>query len=89
VGAEESLDMDIVRSDVRAGDRYLLCSDGIGRVLDADVLRQLLLTLEPAACCAALLTESIAKGGTDNMTAVVVECSVQEAPREQRGPNFQ
>ena len=79
VGAEDSLDLDIVRSDVRAGDRYLLCSDGIGRVLDADVLRQLVDTLEPEQCCAALIAQSIAQGGTDNMTAVVVDCSAPES----------
>jgi type VI secretion system protein ImpM len=74
VGAEDSLDLDIVRSDVRVADRYLLCSDGIGRVLDPGDLRQLLQTLAPAACCAQLIAQSISQGGTDNLTAVVVDC---------------
>lgn len=75
VGAEDSLELDIVRSDVRAADRYLLCSDGIGRVLDTGVMRQLLQTLDPAACCAQLIAQSIAQGGTDNLTAVIVDCA--------------
>jgi type VI secretion system protein ImpM len=74
VGAEDSLDLDIVRSDVRPADRYLLCSDGIGRVLDTGVMRQLLQTLDAAACCSQLVAQSIAQGGTDNLTAVIVDC---------------
>jgi serine/threonine protein phosphatase PrpC len=75
VGAEDSLDLDIVRSDVRTADRYLLCSDGIGRVLDTGVMRQLLQTLHAAACCSQLIAQSIAQGGTDNLTAVIVDCA--------------
>lgn len=81
VGGEDSLDLEIVRSDVRPGDRYMLCSDGIGRVLDADVLRQLLQTLEPAACCSQLIAQSVAQGGTDNMTAIIVDCATPGTDR--------
>ena len=77
-GAEASLDLDVVRSDVRAGDRFVLCSDGIGRVLDGEVLGELVQTAQLAACCQALVAQSIAQGGTDNMTAIVVQCSAQE-----------
>jgi type VI secretion system protein ImpM len=80
VGAEDSLDLDIVRSDVRAADRYLLCSDGIGRVLDTGVMRQLLQTLDAAACCSQLIAQSIAQGGTDNLTAVIVDCAAAPVP---------
>jgi serine/threonine protein phosphatase PrpC len=75
VGAEDSLDLDIVRSDVRPADRYLLCSDGVGRVLDTGVMRELLQTLDAAACCSQLIAQSIAQGGTDNLTAVIVDCA--------------
>ena len=78
VGAEDLLEPDVVRSDVRADDRFLLCSDGIGRVLDAGALRQLLQTLEPVECCSQLIAKSIAQGGTDNMTAVVVDCMARD-----------
>jgi serine/threonine protein phosphatase PrpC len=75
VGAEDSLELDVVRSDVRAADRYLLCSDGVGRVLDIGVMRQLLQTLNASECCAQLIAQSIAQGGTDNLTAVIVDCT--------------
>jgi type VI secretion system protein ImpM len=80
VGAEDSLDLDIVRSDVRVSDRYMLCSDGVGRVLDPGDLRQLLQTLAPTECCSQLISRSIEQGGTDNLTAVVVDCAGEGAP---------
>jgi type VI secretion system protein ImpM len=78
VGAEDRLELDVVRSDVRAADRYMLCSDGVGRVLDADVMRQLLQTQSASECCAQLISKSIAQGGTDNATAIVVDCAAAD-----------
>jgi type VI secretion system protein ImpM len=75
VGPEESLVLDVVRSDVRGDDRFLLCSDGIGRVLDVATLGQILSTGTPGTCCAELVAQSIAQGGTDNLTAIVVDCA--------------
>ena len=75
VGGEDTLLPDVVRSDVRPGDRFLLCSDGIGRVLDIARLGQILKDPAPTACCADLVSQSIAAGGTDNLTAVIVDCS--------------
>jgi type VI secretion system protein ImpM len=77
VGAEDHLELDVVRSDVRDADRYMLCSDGICRVLDPGVLRELLQTLAPAPCCKQLIAQSIAQGGTDNLTAVIVDCTAE------------
>jgi type VI secretion system ImpM family protein len=82
VGAEDTLELDIVRSDVRAQDRYMLCSDGIGRVLNPVDLRRLLQTLDPAACCSELIAQSILQGGSDNMTAVVIDCTAPDAQAE-------
>jgi type VI secretion system protein ImpM len=79
VGGEDTLVPDVVRSDVRPGDRFLLCSDGIARVLDITRLGEILQTLAPLACCGELIAQSIAGGGTDNLTAVVVDCAAAAA----------
>lgn len=76
VGAEEELEPEIVRSEVHPNDRYLLCSDGVGRVLDLPRLTRILQAGDPATACAELLKQSFAAGGTDNATAVVVDCRV-------------
>jgi len=74
IGAEDELVPDIVRSEVCLNDRFVLCSDGVARVLDIPALGKILHTAEPAACCAELIRQAIAGGGTDNATAIVVDC---------------
>jgi type VI secretion system protein ImpM len=74
IGAEEEVVPDIMRSEVRVNDRLVLCSDGVGRVLDIAALGKILQTADPAACCAELIQHAIAGGGTDNATAIVVDC---------------
>jgi protein phosphatase len=55
------------------GDRLLLCTDGVHGVVDdgslADVLRNV---PEPQAAAVACMERAIARGGTDNVTAVVI-----------------
>jgi type VI secretion system protein ImpM len=75
IGAEDELVPDILRSEVKANDRFLLCSDGVGRILDAAALGKILATNDRAACCALLIQQAFAGGGTDNATAVVVDCA--------------
>lgn len=78
VGGEDSFVPDTLHSDVRAGDRYLLCSDGIYRAVDDATLRQLLQIEVPATCCRELVAKAIALGATDNVTVVVVDCASPE-----------
>jgi serine/threonine protein phosphatase PrpC len=55
----------------RAGDVYLLCSDGLSEVLEPDeIARMLALTAEPA--CRALVDAAYAAGSKDNISAIVV-----------------
>jgi type VI secretion system protein ImpM len=74
VGGEDAFSPDTVRGEVRLGDRFLLCSDGIYRPLDGSVLAQLLLERDPAVCCKELVVQAMKRGGTDNVTALVVDC---------------
>jgi serine/threonine protein phosphatase PrpC len=74
VGGDEALDLEVLRTDARAGDRFLLCSDGLYRVLDvAEILRGLA-AADAAACCSALIARALELGASDNVTVVVVDC---------------
>lgn len=55
----------------RAGDVFLLCSDGLSEVL-APARIAALLALPAAAACHALVDEAFAAGSRDNISAVVV-----------------
>jgi serine/threonine protein phosphatase PrpC len=74
VGGEDAFSPETVRGEVKSGDRILLCSDGIYRPLEGPVLAQLLQAAEPAACSKELVLQAMKRGGTDNVTALVVDC---------------
>jgi type VI secretion system protein ImpM len=74
VGAEDTFSPDTYHGEVRAGDRFLLCSDGVYRVLESAELTQILPTRDPSAASKHLVSQAMAKGSTDNVTALVVDC---------------
>jgi type VI secretion system protein ImpM len=74
VGGEDAFSPETVRGEVRLGDRFLLCSDGIYRPLEGSVLAQLLQAPDPAACSKELVVQAMKRGGTDNVTALIVDC---------------
>lgn len=74
VGGEDAFNPETVRGEVRLGDRFLLCSDGVYRSLDGADLAQLLQTRDPAACSKDLVAQAMKRGSTDNITALVVDC---------------
>jgi type VI secretion system protein ImpM len=78
VGGEDELLPEMVRSDLREGDRLLLCSDGVYRALADDAIAAMLGTGVPAACCKELVTRAMLGGSTDNVTALVVACGVNQ-----------
>jgi serine/threonine protein phosphatase PrpC len=62
---------EVQREAVRAGDVFLLCSDGLSEVLEPDAIATLLAQpAEPA--CRALVDAAYAAGSRDNISAVVV-----------------
>jgi len=80
VGGEDEFMPEAVRGDIREGDRFLLCSDGVHRSLDAAAIGAILQARVPAACCKDLVTQAMARGSTDNVTALVVECGSTQSP---------
>ncbi|MFD8265669.1 MerR family transcriptional regulator [Streptomyces althioticus] len=75
-GADSTPDLRL--HDARAGDRYLLCSDGLSTVVPAeDVLRVLTGTPEPEAAVRELVGLANASGGPDNVSCVVADVVAQ------------
>ncbi|WP_166140817.1 PP2C family protein-serine/threonine phosphatase [Nocardioides ochotonae] len=63
---------DIAGVDVRAGDRLLLCTDGLSDLLD-DAAIAALLPGSAAEAVAALVEAALAAGGRDNVTCAVLD----------------
>jgi serine/threonine protein phosphatase PrpC len=77
VGTFSHVEADVVSDELRGGDRYLLCSDGLwGTVEEADLLTALAQgTVDESAHH--LVELANVAGGPDNSTAIVIE--VQDA----------
>ncbi|MFF5173083.1 PP2C family protein-serine/threonine phosphatase [Micromonospora sp. NPDC000089] len=57
-----------------AGDRWLLCSDGLSNVVRADTLAEVLReTPDPEACARRLIDLALRAGGPDNVTVVIAD----------------
>jgi serine/threonine protein phosphatase PrpC len=60
--------------DVVAGDRYLVCSDGLTDYVDESLIGSIVVdTASPQACCEALVEAALAVGAPDNVTCVVAD----------------
>jgi protein phosphatase len=71
---------DLRLQDVRPGDRYLLCSDGLSTVVpDEEITRLLTSAPDPDAAVRALIGAANDAGGPDNVSCVVAD--VVEVPR--------
>ncbi|NEU11885.1 serine/threonine-protein phosphatase [Methylobacterium sp. BTF04] len=74
VGVRDRPEMDLEQGALRAGDVFVICSDGLtGHVTDADILLAAG-TSAPQWACDALLELTLARGATDNVTIVIVRC---------------
>ena len=72
VGADDRLLLDIDIEDAFPDDTYLLCSDGLYKHLSPEDIAGILGRAEPMSAAARLIDLANERGGTDNITAVVV-----------------
>ena len=59
---------------LKKGDRFLICSDGVSDMVSIEFLETMLLqTQSPAKCVDTILAATLEAGGKDNITAIVLE----------------
>jgi protein phosphatase len=72
IGAESGADADVYKTRLLAGDRVMLCSDGINAHLKDDQIKKILASANTAQqICDAFVEETNRRGGRDNITVVV------------------
>ena len=79
---EENLQLEpsISRQEIKIGDRFLLCSDGItDMLLDGEIADILSRDIPVAKTVEILVDRALKKGGRDNITVVL--CEIMEQPR--------
>lgn len=64
---------DLSVREVHAGDRYLLCSDGLSGVVSAETIAETLRSSDPDTAVERLVELALRGGGPDNITAIVAD----------------
>jgi serine/threonine-protein phosphatase Stp1 len=72
VGVDRGLVLEVVRGDVRPGDRYLLCSDGLHGVLSDPVLQKYMAMPDLTQAVDGMIAAVIQAGAPDNVTVVLI-----------------
>ena len=91
VGVYEHVEPDTLVLDLTAGDRFLLCSDGLCGYFEDDLegLGTRLGNRDADAACKALVDTSNERGGKDNITAVIVTVGDVTSRDESRAKQLQ
>jgi protein phosphatase len=85
VGIEEHVDVDLNMESPLPGDVYLLCSDGLSRMVEDEQIQATVASMRDLdACVAKLIEMANARGGRDNITAILIR--VENAPRSSSAP---
>jgi type VI secretion system protein ImpM len=73
VGAEATLTLDTARGRVSPGDRFLLCSDGLTRIVPEPVIREWLSKADLREAVDGLVAATLRAGAPDNVTVLLVD----------------
>jgi PPM family protein phosphatase len=82
LGADEDVAVDTTVLPIEAGDRVLLCSDGLSDMVPEVRISEILLDSpeDPERAARGLLAAALDAGGNDNITAIVVDVKEQAPP---------
>jgi protein phosphatase len=80
IGVNATVDVEIAPVDLRPGDRYLLCSDGLSGLVDETEIAVILEGAAPAEAVRQLVDRANEHGGHDNVT-VQIAALATDAPR--------
>ncbi len=73
VGVHQDLHLDADVTEVEAGDRFLVCTDGLYKELQLDKIQSMLGESFSEHILTALIEEALQRGGRDNITGIVVD----------------
>ena len=74
---KDTVVVDITKHEIKDGDQFVLCSDGLSGMLDDKTIGRIVreaTTLENAV--AELIEQANRAGGTDNITAMLIQCNL-------------
>lgn len=72
VGTEDTIEVDLYTEKRQAGDRWLVCSDGLYGQMSRAVLQELVMLENPEEAADRLLQTALDNGGKDNITLILL-----------------
>lgn len=75
LGTQGDNEPDILVTDIRKGDVFLLCTDGLNSMVDDAAIEKTLRDNDPEHAADSLIEQALAAGGQDNVTVLI--CSFQ------------
>jgi protein phosphatase len=67
------IELDLAVREAHAGDRYLLCTDGLSGVVSEETMLEALRLSDPQEACDRLVELALRAGGPDNITCIVAD----------------
>lgn len=74
VGVHPEIDIEVAHGTVELGDSYILCSDGLTAHCSDDDILEAVQGRKAQEASQMLVEQVLARGGTDNVTVVIVQC---------------
>ncbi len=82
----QEVEPDLSMREVRAGDRYMLCSDGLSGVVSEETLHDALVDPDPQTTADRLIELALRSGGPDNITVIVADVVTDDGRGELMEP---
>jgi protein phosphatase len=83
LGSRTEVEVELSRAvKLQAGDVLVLCSDGLWNQVDAQEIREIVLSQSPEVACSKLVDRARQRGGPDNITVVVARVEPARVMRD-------
>ena len=74
IGGSHDIELDQIDLPLTAGDRLMLCSDGLPRCVYEQTMEAALISAPtPEQACSALLREALENGAPDNVSVIIID----------------
>jgi serine/threonine protein phosphatase PrpC len=75
LGANEQAELELVDGPIHAGDRFLLCSDGLTTHVRDKEIAAMIADGAPQKACDDLLHLTLDRGASDNISIIIIDCN--------------
>lgn len=79
IGVSDYVYLDIADGSIQSGDTFLLCSDGLTAHVSSQEIGLIMSGRRPQEICDMLVALALERGGTDNVTVIVIQFRTSKA----------